>query len=181
MGTDKALLVLDGSLLIERALAQARAISSTVFLVGTQRKLSRFGPVIEDIYPGCGPLGGIHAALSGSETELNLILAVDTPFVSLAFLRFLVSTAEQSRTVVTAPRTARGWHPLCAVYRRSFADAAGQALKAGHNRVDSLFAVVPVRAIEEAELRRLAFDPEMLDNLNTREDWQRAQERAGRT
>ena len=32
-----------------------------------------YGDVIEDRFPGCGPLGGIHAALCATQSDLNLI------------------------------------------------------------------------------------------------------------
>jgi molybdopterin-guanine dinucleotide biosynthesis protein A len=179
MGTDKAFLTLGGRTLVERAVTLARSLTGSVYLVGHSERLARFGPVVEDIYPDHGPLGGIHAALVASQSDLNLILAVDAPFVSQSFLRFLVQSAKESGTVVTAPQTARGWEPLCAVYRRAFAEHAENALRAGRNRIDSLFASVTVHAIEEAELRRLAFDPAMFDNVNTPADWQRAQQRTG--
>ena len=177
MGAEKAFLALAGNTLIERVLALARAVTPIVSLVGRQDKLSRFGTVVEDIYPDRGPLGGIHAALTASHTDLNLILAVDAPFVSEKFLGFMAQCAEDSEAVVTVPRTATGWQPLCGVYRKAFAEPAGQALVAGRNRIDSLFSTVSLRVIEEAELRGLAFDPAMFDNLNTPGDWERARER----
>jgi len=40
-----------------------------------------------------------------------------------------------------------------------------------------LFAQVSTRAITEDELRKLAFDPRMFDNLNTPQEWQQAKNR----
>ncbi len=181
MGTDKAFLVLDGRTLLERAMILARAVTPMVWLVGERDRLARFGAVVEDVHADRGPLGGIHAALSASPVDFNLILAVDTPFVSEGALRFLLQCAEESGAMVTAPRTRHGWEPLCGVYRRAFGEKAGQALGEDRNRIDSLFSTVPVRAIKEAELRRLALDPTMFQNLNTPADWERAQDRAGRS
>jgi molybdenum cofactor guanylyltransferase len=177
MGADKAFLLLEGSTLVERVLVLARAVTPTVSLVGCPDKLARFGPVVEDIFHDRGPLGGIHAALSASRTDLNLILAVDAPFVSERFLRFLVQSAEDSGAVVTVPRSSSRWQPLCAVYRKEFAEFAEQALVSGRNRIDSLFSMASLRVIDEAEMHSLAFDPAMFDNLNTPQDWERARER----
>jgi|SRR5581483_10230005 len=179
MGTDKAHLLFNGKPLAQHAVELAQTVTDNVSLVGSRESLSPFGPVVEDAHRGCGPLGGIHAALRASRSEFNLILAVDTPFLSPAFLRFLVERAQASQATLTVPRTSRGWQPLCAVYRKHFSDAAEQALRAGHYRIDRLFSAVPVLAIEEAELRALAFDFAMFDNLNTPQDWQQAQQRAG--
>src|SRR5438874_1015531 len=96
MGADKAFVELDGRTLLARALDLARAVSSDVRIVGDPAKFAPFAPVIADVFRGCGPLGGIHAALRGSRTELNLILAVDLLFVSPALLQYLIKRARDS-------------------------------------------------------------------------------------
>ena len=60
MGRDKAFLTLGGSTLLERALAVARCVSQEVTIVGQREKFAACGNVIEDVYPGQGPLAGIH-------------------------------------------------------------------------------------------------------------------------
>jgi len=64
----------------------------------------------------------------------------------------------------------RGWQPLCAVYRRDFAEAAETALRAGHNKIDRLFDLLEVRVINEDELVRAGFSLNILRNLNTPEE-----------
>ncbi|HJT70124.1 MAG TPA: molybdenum cofactor guanylyltransferase, partial [Terriglobales bacterium] len=81
MGSDKALLELGGKSLIARAVELASKMSRDVAIVGDPQKLAGFGRVITDVFPDRGPLGGIHAALSQSSADLNLILAVDLPFL----------------------------------------------------------------------------------------------------
>ena len=177
MGRNKAFLKLDGRTLLARALELVRAVATETYIVGPRDEFADFAAVIEDVYPGHGPLGGIHAALCATRTQLNLVLAVDTPFVTLAFLRHLVETAQAGTAQVTVPRAGGRFHPLCAVYRRGFREAAERALQAGRNKVDALFAEVEVRVIEEAELARLAFEAQMFDNLNSPTEWEQAQRR----
>ena len=87
--------------------------------------------MVEDVFRECGPLGGIHAALRASAAELNLMLAVDVPFVSAGLVEFLIARARGSAALVTVARAGGRWQPLCAVYRREFADAAEKALQLG--------------------------------------------------
>jgi molybdopterin-guanine dinucleotide biosynthesis protein A len=103
------------------------------------------------------------------------MLAVDLPFIEPSFLRYLVEQAEASQAIVTVPRTAAGWQPLCAVYRRSFADLAEQAVAAGRNKIDALFAGLSLRVIDEAELKQAGFSPEIFVNVNTPEDFASAE------
>lgn len=178
-GKDKASLRLAGQTLLEIMRAKAGTLTDRVFIVGGKQK---FGPAaIEDAFPNRGPLAGIHAALRSSPADLNLMLAVDLPFIEPAFLQYLASQAETSPAVVTVPRTAAGWQPLCAIYRRSFADAAEQALTAGRNKIDALFSAIPLRVIDEQELKRASFSPEIFANLNTPEDFGEAKERFARS
>jgi molybdopterin-guanine dinucleotide biosynthesis protein A len=174
MGADKAFVVLDGHTLLARALDLARSVTDNVRIVGSTEKFAAFAPVVEDVFRDCGPLGGIHAALRASSAELNLILAVDVPFVSREFVEYLIARARSSNAVATVPRADGGWQPLYAVYRQEFADAAEAALSAGRYKIDALFAGVNVQAIEAEELARAGFAPAMFRNLNTANDLETA-------
>jgi molybdopterin-guanine dinucleotide biosynthesis protein A len=177
MGADKAFLQLDGRSLLQRALELAGSVAQQVHVVGAADKFSAFAPVIADQYPGRGPLAGIHAALSHTRSERNLILAVDLPFLDTEFLRYMAAEARAANTVVTVPRAGGGLQPLCAVYRRDFAALAQGGLAAGRNKIDTLFGETTVRIIEAAELERFAFSSAMFDNLNTPEEWEQARRR----
>ncbi len=177
MGTDKAFVTFEGGTLLARALDVARTVTGNVHIVGDRGKFAAFAPVVEDEFPGCGPLGGIHAALRASNSELNLILAVDLPFVTPARLQFLVDQARDAAdATITVPRTSHGWQPLCAVYRRRFASLAETALRSGGYKIDALFSEVQTRAISEEELRGAGFAAEAFRNLNTPQDLAQAQD-----
>jgi len=180
MGSEKALVLLGGQTLLERALAAARAVTDEVRIVGSAKKFQGFAPVVEDLYPGCGPLAGIHAALRASQRELNVILAVDLPFVTRDLLQYLLRRARSSSAAVTAARAGGGWQPLCAVYRRAFARVADLALQQGRYKIDALFDQAPVQAVAEEELLAAGLSAEMFRNLNTPEELTDAAETLGR-
>ncbi len=170
MRTDKAFAMLGGRTLLARMLDLARGVTPNVCIVGDPSKYAPFGPAVEDIFRDCGPLGGIHAALRSSSTDLNLILAVDVPFVSSAFLQFLIARSRESATTVTLVRIGGGWQPLCAIYRRAFADAAEEALRAGRYKIDALFDQTSTQVIEGHDLQASGFSAQIFRNLNTPED-----------
>lgn len=170
MGADKAFIEFEGRSLLERALGLARSVTPDIRIVGAREKFAQFAPVVEDIFRERGPLGGIHAALHASQTELNFMLAVDMPFVSVTFLQYLISEARTAaEATVIVPRSDGRRQPLCAVYRPRFAEAAQPALLAGRNRIDSLFDTVETRVIGEEELHRAGFSNAIFRNLNTPE------------
>jgi molybdopterin-guanine dinucleotide biosynthesis protein A len=171
MGRDKAFVEFESQTLLTRTLDLARSVPCDVGIVGDLEKFAAFAPVVEDIFRDRGPLGGIHAALRVSQTELNLMLAVDMPFVSVRFLKYLISQARSApEAAVVVPRAGGRWQPLCATYHREFADAAETALLAGQNKIDLLFAATATRVIEEEELKRSGFSPDIFRNLNTPEE-----------
>jgi molybdopterin-guanine dinucleotide biosynthesis protein A len=171
MGTDKALMQFEGCTLLERGLSVLKGTCAGVAIIGDRAKFANRGvAVIEDVYRDSGPLAGIHAALAQSPAELNLVLAVDMPFVTAALLEFLFRRAEGCDAVVTVPRIDRGFQPLCAIYRRSFAPFADEALRAGKYKIDALFPAATTEVIEEEELVAAGFSSRLFANLNTPHD-----------
>ena len=171
MGADKAFVRCGDEILLDRALKLARAVAVEVRIVGDTQKFGRFGcQVVEDVYRDRGPLGGIHAALNTSKSELNLVLAVDLPLMTAELLSYLISQARQAGAVITVPNIAGGVQPLCAIYRKEFASIAEESLKAGKNKIDPLFARVETRVIEEEEIMRAGFSAQIFKNMNTPED-----------
>jgi molybdopterin-guanine dinucleotide biosynthesis protein A len=175
MGTDKAFVMFDCFTLLARALEVAQSVTPEVRIVGDPSKFGLFAPVVEDLFHECGPLGGIHAALRASHTELNVILAVDLPFVSPALLQYLIKRARESASAtVTVAQAGGRWQPLGAVYRPGFADVAEQALRARRYRIDALFEAARTQVIAEEELETAGFSSKMFRNLNTPEELEAA-------
>ena len=186
-GKDKAFLEFGGQTLLDRALDVMGKVCERVAIVGDPAKFtkngsaksvssksesSKYPSVVADIFPGCGPLAGIHAALVHSSADLNLMLAVDMPFVSRELLAFLFAAAsyEANDAIVTVARSGKGLQPLCAVYRRDFSSVAEQALRAGKYKIDAVFSSLPVRVIEEGELAAAGFSERSFFNVNTPQD-----------
>jgi molybdopterin-guanine dinucleotide biosynthesis protein A len=174
MGRDKAFVKIGDQTLLARALDVAHAVAEDWRIVGDAGKFAAFGPVVEDVFRDCGPLGGIHVALLSTHNELNVILAVDLPFVTPRFLEYLISRARETGAVVTVPQAGGGLQPLCAVYRRTFAQVAERALRERRNKIDPLFTEVETRVLAEEELSRAGFSPQIFRNLNTPEQWEEA-------
>ncbi len=179
MGADKAFVEFQGRTLVAGSLELARSVSADVRIVGSRDKFAPFAPVVEDEFRDCGPLGGIHAALRASQADINLILAVDMPFLSRAFLEYLIEQARGAPdAIVVVPRCDGGSQPLCAIYRREFAAAAENALRAGQNKIDLLFEMVHTRVIAQSELESAGFKSDMFRNLNTPEELEAQKRRA---
>lgn len=167
MGADKAFLVFDGKTLLERTCNVVRETCGDATIIGDPAKFANYGTAIADVFPGCGPLAGIHAGLLQSRADLNLMVAVDMPFVSRELLSFLIGTAEVCEAIATVPRTKGGLQPLCAVYRREFVTIAEKALHAGKYKIDAAFTGLALRVIEEPELSAAGISEKSFFNMNT--------------
>jgi len=174
MGTEKAFLEFEGHLLIDHMIVIAKSVAEQMRIVGPKQKFSAFGQIATDIFPERGPLGGIHAALEISRTEFNLMLAIDMPLVEPKFLAYLLQQSQHSQALVTVPHVGGGYQPLCACYRKEFESVAERALVAGKNKIDALFAPEITRVIDEAEFAKLGYPVSMFQNLNTKEDYEKA-------
>ena len=86
MGRDKALLELGGRPLVAHAVAKLRRVCERVSILSASQELAGYAPLVRDLHPDCGPMGGIEAALAHSEFAWNLVLPVDVPFLPAAFL-----------------------------------------------------------------------------------------------
>jgi molybdopterin-guanine dinucleotide biosynthesis protein A len=177
MGQDKAAVTLNGRTLLEHTLAALREVCGDVAILGKPALYGTLGPVYEDIFPDCGPLSGIQAALTNSQTKFNLIIAVDTPFLSPAFLSYMAERAIATDSVITTPEINGYTQPLCTVYSRDFLPIAEQALRSGNYKIVPLFPKDKTLVIHEPELRQFAFAADMFENLNTPDDLARAQRR----
>ena len=166
MGRDKALLPLGGRPLVEHIAAQASTVTGNITLVGHPDRYANLGyPVIQDIFRGCGPLAGIHAALRHTRSPWNLVLACDMPQITAEFLRQLVAHAEASPAACVIPVTPdKVPQPLCAAYRSQCADAIGRALETGVRKVIDALATLPVDFWSVASAHHFR-------NLNTPQEW----------
>ena len=155
------------------------AAAGNAWIVGSAAKFAAFGPVVEDVYPGVRTSGRNSRGIGRVRaTELNLMIAVDLPFVRLDFLKYLIARARQSNAAVVVPRASGRQQPLCAIYRRSFTEVAERSLPPGKYKIDSLFTEVSTIVIAQEELEREGFSGEMFRNLNTPEDWEAAERQA---
>jgi molybdopterin-guanine dinucleotide biosynthesis protein A len=120
---------------------------------------------IADIVPGCGPLGGLHAALTHAHEDHVFVVACDMPYVTAAFGEYLLSLAGAVDVVV--PRTERGYHPLCAVYARACLEPIAARLAERRLALHELLTAVPARVVTEEEMSRFGTPSRLLANVNT--------------
>ena len=183
MGQDKALLPFLGRPLILRVLERVQPLADEI-LVTTNRP-EAYGflnlPLIPDLIPGRGALGGVYTAVKSANQPLVAIVACDMPFASPALFAAERDILLSSQVDLAIPHTGEGTEPFHAVYRRETClPAIEAAIHADKWRVDAWFSQVKVHLLRAEEIQR--YDPQMLcfRNVNTPEELQEAEELAAR-
>ncbi|WP_141236958.1 molybdenum cofactor guanylyltransferase [Paenibacillus sp. 7523-1] len=177
MGSNKALLTLDGSIVLEHvASAIAPAVSRVIVAagpnVGAYQALGY--TCVEDGYPGKGPLAGLHAALEASETEWNLVCACDMPLVQPSLFTTLQRLAASDKTHrAIVPRLEGRVHPLVGIYHIDVLPSLEQCLIEDRLRVTRWLDEVGCRYVEAEDLERAGVQDAaaQLINMNTMQDY----------
>ena len=154
----------DEVIIVARDEAQASQLASIPLISSTVR-----AHVIHDLIPDTGPLMGLYTGLSTICHTHALVTAVDMPLIQPELVTFLLSLPRTD--VLLVPRVQDAPQVLLALYPRSILPIIKERLEAGRRDPRSLLDVVPVRYIEEEQLRRV--DPELRSfvNVNTMEEY----------
>lgn len=173
MGTDKALLRLapEGPRLLEMVLATLKPLASPI-LISTNRptEYSWSGlPLVEDNYPGCGPLAGLEAGLAASPAELNFLVACDMPWLAAPLLEYLLQLAPPYQAVIPLDQAGRA-EPLCAVYSKSCLPVIRRNLAGGILKMTGWLTEINTLCVPAAQLTQYDADLWSFRNLNRPED-----------
>lgn len=152
MGRNKALLELGGHTLLDHAVRNLLQVCDSVRVLSSCPDLAEYAPLVPDVHPECGPLGGIEAAMLDSHADWNLFLPVDMPFMPSLFLKKWVgrTLAAADSGVKLAMFTVDGVpQPTLLLIHRAFFPFIEQAVQR------KAFKLYPVLAAAAEELARL--------------------------
>lgn len=132
MGTDKALIERDGVTLVEGAVGALRAAEAdpVVVIGGNRTALEALGlQVVDDGWPGEGPLGGIITALRTIDADLVAVLSCDLTDASAIAVRSVAGALGSADVAVPVVEGRTQW--MHAVWRRTALDTLRAAFDAG--------------------------------------------------
>ena len=178
----KARLRLGGASVLDRQLALlGKVVGRTIIIANDPEVYGGYGvPVVADLAPHRGALGGLYTAVQAAGTDRTLVIACDMPFLTEPLVGYLV---EAGRTVdIAIPRTARGYEPLCATYSRGSAAELLRRIDEKRFKLSdvALIAGLSIREIASKELERFGPEDVLFFNINTPDDYARAIELAER-
>jgi molybdopterin-guanine dinucleotide biosynthesis protein A len=178
MGSDKAMLTLNGQSFVERIAGELSQITMSISVVGDTAATAQSNlPRVPDIYRDWGALGGVHAALSACAAEWALIVACDFPFATNQLFRRMAGL-QQDFDAVAPIQNDQIPQPLCAFYRiEGCLPLADQMIKSGERKPVALLQSVRTRWVPFDELSDLQGAEHFFDNINTPEDYARIVEK----
>ena len=170
-GSQKLLAEFNGKRLIDLAVNLAGSVSDRIFIVGSAEvQLPDVNiPIIEDLVPGCGPIGGIYTALAKAEREWVAVMPGDMPYLKSEIYQYLWAFSAQQQPVVAV--SAKGIEPLVSIWPTSCASKLEQLIQQKRYKLrDALYICDAVKIKTTSFLRR---DPDLFFNINYQSDIQR--------
>lgn len=176
-GRNKAALRFGPHTLLERQLAVVRRVVGRTVIIANDPSLfcACDVPVIPDLMPGTGPLGGLYTAIQATNSARTLVLACDMPFLTVSFLSYLLEIGEEADIAI--PRTERGYEPLCATYSRRCAGVLRHRIDARQLKISDLLASAVTLIVREVGLDEITpYDCQhrLFCNVNTPDEYARA-------
>lgn len=169
-GRDKGALLVDGRTIRERQLAELQILTDDIMVVG--RDTVAAARSVADALPDCGPLGGLHAALTEARHATTVVVACDMPYISAALLAYLASLTRDADAVV--PLSNRGYHPLCAAYTRACLPSLTKRLAGRQLKMRDWLDDVRLRVVEGSMLDQFGDPNRLLANVNSPAEYEAA-------
>lgn len=167
MGSPKALLEVNGCTLLDTVAQAGTGFDVRILSVNDDSIPTPDGFVrCADVYPGCGPMAGIHAALASTDCDALVTAPCDAPYYCAELASFLRDQFDPTLDAMVLVDHDGRAQPLSGVYSRSCLPVLEEHLRAGKLKM--------MWMLESMKLRKIAL-PENLGewvfmNLNTMEE-----------
>jgi molybdopterin-guanine dinucleotide biosynthesis protein A len=170
MGMEKALLPLKGRPMIQYVADALSSRFNEVVVVGGGKDKYSFLEleVVPDVFEGCGPLGGIQAALNRARALPVFVLSCDTPFIPVELIEYMLSFKSAAPTKIA--KFSGVIQPLCGLYDSTALDAIEHDLQEGKYSVLKTILNIDHTAVPITPDLPF-FTPQIFWNVNRPEDY----------
>ena len=177
MGTDKSFVLFQGRPLIEVVREAVEGLGDELIIVTNKPDdYAHLGlPMVGDLYPETGPLGGIYTALHHATHPHLLTVACDMPWLNRPLLEYMAGLRSTADVIV--PRWDKFPEPLHAVYSQACLEPIREKLEAQMYKITAFYGRVSLRFIDRAEIERFDPDGRSFINVNTAQDLAEQQEK----
>lgn len=168
MGEDKVLLMLDGQSILQRILNVLNSVHTDISIIGHSEKYQSFGyPVIPDLIPGQGLMGGLYTAMKSTTKTYVFLVACDLPLIDAECILKVLGTEDHCDVIIAASDSKI--HPSLGCYHRRLLPIIQESIKKAQLKMKDFIYTCDYRTVEMDDL--LEKNPNLLFNLNTKEDY----------
>jgi len=162
MGQDKGLLFHRGKRMTEHVIDACRQFTTTILISTSNDAYEVFGyPLVADNFKEIGPIGGIQAALTASETENNIFCPCDMPEIHPSIFDKILQKIKENQAVV-AVRDDGKLFPVLGYYRKSALEIIEKQIQKGDFKMQNL--------LNELNAETVVVPESELSNINFPED-----------
>lgn len=176
MGEDKRFILVGQQTLFERSCAVLCELFEQVCVVIAQDspEFQAEVPVVRDLIPDFGSLGGLYTGLRLAKTQHIFLAACDMPFLNPDVIRHMVGLKDQVDIVIS--RWATRLQPTHAVYGRDCLPVIEEMINLHNRKIHSMIGhpALRVRLIAEREIKQIDRDGRSMFNINTPSDLEQA-------
>ncbi|MBI2413516.1 MAG: molybdenum cofactor guanylyltransferase [Deltaproteobacteria bacterium] len=172
MGTNKALIPMDGETIIARAVRVLKGAFDEVNIIANDPLLYEGLDVrvYSDIIKEAGSLGGVYTALFHAKHDHVFVTACDMPFLDMAVVRKVASAIDAFDAAV--PFIGGRLHPMHAVYSKRCLKTIEAMIKEGNLRITELFGRIKTQRLTEERFQGMDAE-RSVENVNTKEELER--------
>ena len=172
MGDDKALLDFDGLPLIQHIYDRLSPIADQVLITANHSGYDFLKvPIVPDVIPSRGAIGGLYTALEAAAHPLVAIVACDMPFANPQLFTYQARILADENFDAVIPVSPDGLEPFHGVYRKEACQPSlRSALQADEWRIRPWLERLNLRRLSSVECA--PFDPERraFTNINSTDE-----------
>ena len=117
-GIEKGLIEVQGKRCIERTIEALEPITDEIIISTNSASYDYLNKtIINDIIQNIGPIGGLYSALIESNTDKNIVVGCDMPFITTEALLFILNNSEGYQ--IALPTFNKRLHPVCGFYDKN--------------------------------------------------------------
>ncbi len=180
MKFNKAFAVISGQPVVHIILDKFKRFFDETIIISNEPQLyANLGVEIRpDVYPGLGPVAGIHSALYHAHNDNVFIMGCDMPFMNMKLVSYLLDNLEDYDCVV--PELETRLQPLSAVYSKKCLPVLTECLEHDKLKLIRVFEELNARVFTEMQMEQFGEPRELFMNVNDQAALELAQQIAGR-
>ena len=163
-GSNKALVSINGSRLIERVITVMKSIFEKLVIITNNPEDYSFLALQthKDLIKGLGPIGGIYTGLNKIKDHKGFFVACDMPYINEKLIRHIIAVRGDFDAVI--PKIDWRLEPLHALYSKSCLSKLKELIDSGVYQTNRSFKNMNIRYVNEEEIRE--HDPQLNSFIN---------------